>query len=258
MDSILKRIHDSKIQEVAFGKKNWPLANMNDVDLLPIRNFVEALKIKRPAIIAEIKQASPSLGIIRTDFDVAAIASIYEKNAASCISVLTDVPFFKGSPNNINLAKSNCSLPILRKDFIIDSYQIHESRAIGADCILLIVALLDDSQLHDYCQLAESLDLSVLVESHTKEELERALRLPTPLMGVNNRSLDTFKTDLQCSIELKKYIPVEKILVSESGLHEASDIKRLQVHGINTFLIGESLMRAEDIGKKLRTFMGRH
>jgi indole-3-glycerol phosphate synthase len=251
MTSILERIATHKQQEVNLAKLRKPLDSLAITDL-PRRDFIAALKKNNPAIIAEIKRASPSKGIIRADFDVAKIAEIYAANGASALSVLTDEHFFQGHSDYLALAKRHCNLPVLRKDFIIDSYQIHESYALGADCILLIAAMLDDAKLLDYCQLAQELGMAVLVESHTKEELERALQLPTPLMGINNRSLHTFVTDLQCSIELQQYIPKDKIVITESGIHHHNDIKRMQSYGIHTFLVGESLMRAEDIGTALK------
>lgn len=256
MNSILHRIYEHKKIEVAQAKKERPLAFLQDKTIARRRDFIAALAQKNPAIIAEIKKASPSKGLIRADFDVAHIAKIYEENGAACLSVLTDISFFQGDPSYLSLAKSHCSLPILRKDFIIDPYQIHESYALEADCILLIVALLDDDQLQDYCQMAQELNMAVLVESHTFEEFERALRLPTPLMGVNNRSLHSFKTDLRISVELKKFLPTDKILITESGINTRQDIELMQTNGIRTFLIGESLMRDKDIGHKLRDFMG--
>ena len=225
---------------------------------MPLRDFIAALQSKNPAIIAEIKQASPSKGIIRADFDVASIAGIYGQYGAACLSVLTDTHFFKGHPTDLATAKMHCQLPALRKDFIIDAYQLHESRALGADCILLIAAMLDDHQLHDYCQMAQELHMAVLVESHTLEELERALPLPTPLIGINNRSLHTFVTDIQCSIDLSRYVPKDKIVITESGINHPEDIQRMQSHGIHTFLIGETFMRAPDIGHQLRALLEHH
>lgn len=255
MTSILKRIGEHKRQEVELAKQKIPLNSMNLADAPPTRDFIANLKKGNPAIIAEIKKASPSKGLIRADFDVAAIAKIYEQHGASCLSVLTDIHFFQGDPGYLALAKNNSTLPVLRKDFIIDSYQIHESRALGADCILLIVGMLEDNQLNDYCQLAQELNMAVLVESHTIEEFQRALQLPTPLMGVNNRSLHTFDTDIRNSLSLAKHLPANKILIAESGIDSHAEIELMQRHGINTFLIGESLMRAEDIGAKLSEFM---
>ena len=251
MTSILERIAAHKKQEVDDAKQRRPLVSMSLENALPVRNFIAPIQRNNPAIIAEIKKASPSKGLIRADFDVASIAEIYANNGACCLSVLTDVHFFQGDPTYLATAKTHCNLPVLRKDFIIDTYQIHESRALGADCILLIVAMLDDKQLHDYCQLAQALNMSVLVESHTYDELERALKLPTPLIGINNRSLHTFETDIQSSVNLSKYIPVEKIIITESGITTHQDIQLMQSHGINAFLIGENLMRAPDIGEQL-------
>ncbi len=255
MTSILDRIGKHKRQEIELAKREKPLNRLTEVAPLPVRDFIAGLQQRSPAIIAEIKKASPSKGLIRADFDVATIATIYEQFGASCLSVLTDIDFFQGSPSYLALAKSHCSLPILRKDFIIDPYQIHESRVLGADCILLIVAMLDDQELHDYCQLAQELTMAVLVESHTLAEFERAIKLPTPLMGVNNRNLHTFTTDVHTSIELVSYLPADKILITESGINSHDDIKLMQENGIDTFLIGESLMREQDIGAKLREFM---
>lgn len=259
MNSMLQRIAQHKQEEVALAKKNKPLNMLLQQPIMDRRDFIAALQTKEtPAIIAEIKRASPSKGLIREDFNVSEIASIYGKHGARCLSVLTDVNFFQGHPDYLAQAKLHCKLPVLRKDFILDSYQIYESLALGADCILLIVALLDDVQLADFCQLAHELDMAVLVESHSKEELERALRLPTSLIGINNRSLHTFKTDIQLSIQLKQYIPQDKITITESGINTYSDINLMQSHGIHTFLIGESLMRARDIGEALDQLISGH
>lgn len=254
--SVLQQIARHKILEVSEAKKKRPLSMLMNEREMERRDFIAALNDQStPAIIAEIKRASPSKGLIRKDFNVEQIAEIYQANGARCLSVLTDIDFFQGHPDFLAIAKSHCSLPILRKDFIIDSYQIHESLSLQADCILLIVAILDDVQLHDYCQLAQELGLAVLVESHTQEELERALNLPTPLMGINNRSLHNFTTDLKHSIELSRMIPKNKQIIAESGINRYQDIQLMQEHGINSFLIGESLMRAEDIGRMLRHFI---
>ncbi|MFA6303484.1 MAG: indole-3-glycerol phosphate synthase TrpC [Legionella sp.] len=256
MTSILEKIAARKHEEVALAKQQKPLASLPKQSPIATRDFIAALKTANgPAIIAEIKKASPSKGLIREDFNVTEIAGIYAINGARCLSVLTDIDFFQGHPDYLAQAKSCCSLPVLRKDFIVDSYQIYESLALGADCILLIVALLDDKQLHDFCILAQELGMAVLVESHTKEELDRALRLPTPLIGVNNRSLHTFKTDIQLSIDLKPFVNDDRILITESGINTRSDIELMQKNGINTFLIGESLMRARDIGLALQDLL---
>lgn len=252
MNSILDRIAIHKQLEVNDAKKQQPLSSLFDKSTLPPRDFIAPLHVNKPAIIAEIKKASPSKGLIRADFDVASIAEIYASNGACCLSVLTDIHFFQGDPTYLTIAKQHCQLPILRKDFIIDAYQLYESRSLGADCILLIVAMLDDKQLLDYCQLAQELNMAVLVESHTHHELERALTLPTPLMGINNRSLHTFITDIQSSITLSTYVPAEKIIITESGINTHQDILFMQSHGIETFLIGESLMRADNIAAHLQ------
>ena len=252
MNSILQRIADHKRTEVHQAKKQRPIASLALADALAVRDFIGSLTSKKPSIIAEIKKASPSKGVIRADFDVASIAQSYETYGASCLSVLTDVSFFQGDPSYLAVAKTHCRLPILRKDFIIDEYQVHESRALGADCILLIAALLDDKQLLDYCQTAQALGMAVLVESHTEEELRRALKLPTPLMGINNRSLHTFVTDLNTSINLSKLIPSDKIIITESGIHAHQDVRLMQSHHIHTFLIGEQLMKAQNVGLELK------
>lgn len=256
MNSVLQRIAQRKREEIALAKKNKPLNVLLNETIMERRDFIGALVNREtPAIIAEIKHASPSKGLIREDFNVKEIAATYEQHGARCLSVLTDVDFFQGHPDYLSQAKNECKLPILRKDFILDEYQIHESLALGADCILLIVALLDNVQLADFCQLAHELDMAVLVESHDQQELERALRLPTPLIGINNRSLHNFHTDIQVSIQLNQYIPHDRIVITESGINTRSDITMMQSHGINTFLIGESLMRSKDIGKALDQLM---
>lgn len=256
MNSILKKIAEHKQQEVAHAKRIQPLSVLRERPAPPVRNFVQALKVSDPAIIAEIKKASPSQGIIRESFDVAAIASTYEKYGACCLSVLTDIHFFQGDPSYLEIAKAHSALPVLRKDFIIDLYQIDESRALGADCILLIVAMLDDHQLYDYCQCAQALGMSVLVESHTESELERAIQLPTPLIGINNRNLHTFQTDLHCTIRLKERVPPDALIITESGIRTRSQIEFMQQAGVHAFLIGESLMRSAEIGGLLQTLVG--
>jgi indole-3-glycerol phosphate synthase len=252
MNSVLDRIAQKKWEEIALAKKTKPLNVLKQQPIMERRDFITALLSQEtPAIIAEIKRASPSKGLIREDFDVAKIATAYAQHGARCLSVLTDIDFFQGHPDYLDQAKMQCKLPVLRKDFILDTYQIYESLALSADCILLIVGLLDDIQLADYCQLSQELGMAVLVESHNQEELERALRLPTSLIGINNRSLHTFHTDIKMSIDLNKYIPKDRITITESGINTRADIHLMQSHGINTFLIGESLMRAKDIGSAL-------
>lgn len=252
MNSILNRIAQSKLKEIALAKKKTPLKSLQRASAMQQRDFIAALlRSKSAAIIAEIKKASPSKGLICEDFDVVRIAKAYAEHGARCLSVLTDTEFFQGNPDYIATAKAHCDLPVLRKDFIMDTYQIHESWALGADCILLIVDLLNDEQLLEFCLLAHELDMAVLVESHTKQELTRALRLPTPLIGINNRSLHDFSIDIQRTIELVPDIPKDKIVICESGIYTHKDIQLMQAHGINTFLVGESLMRARDIGQAL-------
>jgi indole-3-glycerol phosphate synthase len=260
MSTILERIASQKREEVATSKKKSPMHTLSRRPPLAIRDFTASLyDNSTPAIIAEIKRASPSQGIIREDFDVATIASAYTQNGARCLSVLTDIEFFQGHPDFLLQAKTHTTLPVLRKDFIIDAYQIHESVALGADCILLIVALLDDIQLRDFCNQAHELGLAVLVESHTRAELDRALLLPTTLMGINNRNLHTFKTDIQLTLELSQYVPKDKLLITESGINTRADIALMQAHNINTFLIGEYFMRANDIGGALKALIeGNH
>lgn len=255
MNSILHNIAQYKRQEVELAKRQPGLSRLMDIPTPPLRDFIAGLEARTPAIIAEIKKASPSKGLIRNDFDVAVIATIYEKHGASCLSVLTDEHYFQGSNDNLRIAREHSSLPALRKDFIIDAWQIDESRALGADCILLIVALLDDQQLLDFCQHAQALGMAVLVESHTLDEFQRAISLPTPLMGINNRSLHTFKTDLNTTIDLKPYLPQDKRIITESGINTRADIEKMLTQGVNTFLIGESLMREADIGHQLDIFM---
>lgn len=251
-----------KREQVENLKKQWELNQLKQqvAQMAAPRGFLAAIRRQqaagRPAIIAEIKRASPSKGIIRADFDPIQIAQMYQKSGATCLSVLTDTDFFQGSNEDLKTARANCSLPVLRKDFMIDSYQIYESRLIGADCILLIVAALNDQELKELSELAASLSLDVLVEVHTANELQRALRLNLPLIGINNRDLRTFKTDLHNTINLLPAIPKDKIIVTESGISQRADIEFMQANDVHTFLIGESLLREEDPGKKLRELIG--
>lgn len=214
-----------------------------------------AVATQQLAIIAEIKKASPSKGIIRPDFDPEKIAKQYQDAGATCLSVLTDEDFFQGSDAIFQHVRAICTLPMLRKDFIIDPYQIIESRALGADCILLIVAALSKATLHELAALAFELGMSVLIESHDNEEVQQALTIQNAIIGINNRNLHTFHTSLTTSIELMANIPSDRFVVSESGIHDASDIQWLQAHHIYSFLIGESLMRAPDPGVALRTLL---
>src|SRR6185369_12216131 len=224
-------------------------------DAPPTRAFAAALESKieegLPAVIAEIKKASPSKGVMRADFDPAAIARSYAANGAACLSVLTDSDFFQGSEAFLAAARDACALPVLRKDFVLDPYQVYEARAIGADCILLIVAALGDAALLELALLAAELDLDVLVEVHDEEELERALAIPAPLIGVNNRDLRTFETSIDTSVRLAAQIPYDRLLVTESGIRTPDDVARLRADGIEVFLVGEAFMRATDPGAAL-------
>ena len=222
----------------------------------PVRGFVDALQeriaMKQAAVIGEIKKASPSKGVMREDFDPVAIAKSYARANAACLSVLTDVDFFQGSDEYLQQARTACNLPVLRKDFMIDPYQVYEARALGADCILLIVACLTDKQLNELCGLAHELEMDVLIEVHDEQELERALRVPNKLIGINNRNLHTFATTLNTTLSMRDKIPTDTLLVSESGIHTADDVKRLREHGVQAFLVGEAFMAADDPGAKLK------
>ncbi len=258
MSDILDRILGRKVEEIAERNARVPMAELiaRAADLEDTRGFAAAIEAKiesgSPAVIAEIKKASPSKGVIRADFDPAAIARSYEHGGATCLSVLTDADFFQGSEDFLRQARAACALPVLRKDFTIDAYQVYEARAIGADCILLIVAALDDSQLLDLSLLAAELDLDVLVEVHDAAELERALEIPAPLIGVNNRDLRSFEVSLNTSMSLRKRAPADRLLVSESGISTIEDVAQLRGAGIDAFLVGEAFMRAVDPGVALK------
>lgn len=258
MADILQRILARKSEEVAERSARVPLTELmaQCEDLPPTRGFAAAIEAvidrDQPAVIAEVKKASPSKGVIRPDFDPVHIARSYEKAGAACLSVLTDVDFFQGSKDNLKLAREACKLPVLRKDFIVDAYQVYEARRIGADCILLIVAAMEDGPLLDLTVLAAELDMDVLVEVHDGEELERALALPAPLIGVNNRNLRTFETSLDTSASLRDIVPYDRTLVTESGIRTLEDVERLRNAGIDAFLVGETFMRADDPGAELR------
>jgi indole-3-glycerol phosphate synthase len=258
MVDILNRILARKAEEVAERRARLPEAELiaRIADLPGTRGFAAAIEAKidagLPAVIAEVKKASPSKGLIRTDFDPAAIARSYAAAGAACLSVLTDSDFFQGSEAFLQQAREACSLPVLRKDFIIDAYQVYEARAIGADCVLLIVSALDDDVLLQLSLLAAELDLDVLCEVHDEEELERALALPVPLIGVNNRNLRSFETSLETSLALQELVEYDRVLVAESGIHTPEDVARLREGGIQAFLVGEAFMRAEDPGAELR------
>jgi indole-3-glycerol phosphate synthase len=257
MSDLLKKILARKVEEIRDRSARVSLGELSSraADQPPTRGFTTALESKieegLPAVIAEIKKASPSKGVMRADFDPAAIARSYEANGAACLSVLTDADFFHGSEAFLDAARGACGLPVLRKDFILDPYQVYEARAIGADCILLIVAALGDATLLELTLLAAELDLDVLVEVHDEEELERALAIPAPLIGVNNRDLHTFETSLDTSMRLAAQIPYDRLMVSESGIRTPDDVARLRAEGIEAFLVGETFMRAPDPGAEL-------
>ncbi|MEO5561303.1 MAG: indole-3-glycerol phosphate synthase TrpC [Dokdonella sp.] len=257
MTDILQRILARKLEEITARSQQFSLAELSArvADLPPTRGFAAAIEAKieagLPAVIAEIKKASPSQGVIRADFDPAAIATSYASAGAACLSVLTDADFFQGSEAYLQQARSACQLPVLRKDFTIDAYQVYEARAIGADCILLIVAALGDTSLLELSLLAADLDLDVLVEVHDETELERALDIPAPLIGINNRNLRTFETSLDTTLQLRKRVGNERVLVTESGIHTPADVARMREAGIGAFLVGEAFMRARDPGAEL-------
>jgi indole-3-glycerol phosphate synthase len=257
MTNILDKIVAVKREEIAAASKRKPLAVVRaDAESRVLtRDFVWALRAKiaaaQPAVIAEIKKASPSKGVLREDFIPADIAQSYAEQGAACLSVLTDVQFFQGCVDYLKQARASCQLPVLRKDFMVDAYQIYESRAMGADCILLIAACLDDAQMKDFEAIARSLDMAVLVEVHDGAELARALRLKTPLIGVNNRDLKTFEVSLQTTLDLMQDLPKDRLLVCESGIHTRDDVLRMGSAGVNAFLVGEAFMRAADPGAAL-------
>ncbi len=261
MSDILNRIVAVKRDEVAAGLKKMPLAVMRaDAESRVLtRDFVGAMRAKialgQAAVIAEVKKASPSKGVLRADFIAADIAQSYADGdgviSAACLSVLTDRQFFQGSVDYLKQARASCQLPVLRKDFMIDAWQIYESRAMGADAILLIAACLDDAQMADLEAIALSLDMAVLVEVHDRPELERALRLRTPLIGINNRNLRTFEVSIQTTLDLRADVPRERLLVTESGILTHADVGALRAAGVDAFLVGEAFMRAPDPGLAL-------
>lgn len=262
MSDILSQIVAVKRAEIAAAGKRKPLAAMRaDAESRVLtRDFVAAMRARiaagRPAVIAEIKKASPSKGVLREDFIVADIAQSYAENGAACLSVLTDVQFFQGCVDYLKQARASCQLPVLRKDFMVDVYQIYESRAIGADAILLIAAILDDVQMNEFEAIAHSLDMAVLVEVHDAAELARALKLKTPLIGINNRNLKTFEVSLDTTLALMRDVPSERLLVCESGIHSRDDVLRMGAAGVNAFLVGEAFMRAADPGQALAELFG--
>jgi indole-3-glycerol phosphate synthase len=257
MADILEKIMVVKRSEVALAKSLVSKAQLSDqiAQADAPRGFANVLLNARLAnrlgVIAEVKKASPSKGLLRENFDPAAIARSYEAGGASCLSVLTDEQFFKGSPEFLKQARAACTLPVIRKDFLYDPYQLDQARAWGADCVLLIVACLSDEQLSSLEDYAFSLGLDVLVEVHDEAELHRALKMQTPLLGINNRNLRTFDVSLNTTIELLKQIPSERLVVTESGILSSSDVQLMREHSVSTFLVGEAFMRAPDPGQAL-------
>ncbi len=262
MSDILDKINAVKHQEVAAAKKRKSIEAMRaDAESRVLtRDFVGAMRAKiaagRPAVIAEIKKASPSKGVLRDEFFAADIAQSYAEWGAACLSVLTDVQFFQGSVDYLKQARASCQLPVLRKDFLVDPYQIYESRVMGADCILLIAASLEDAQMQEFEAIAHSLDMAVLVEVHDQPELERALKLKTPLVGINNRNLKTFEVSLQTTLDMRSLVPADRLLVTESGIHSRDDVLRMGAAGVSAFLVGEAFMRAPDPGVALNALFG--
>ena len=257
MSDILQKIVAVKREEIAAGLKKKSLAAMRaDAESRVLtRDFEGAMRAKiavgQAAVIAEIKKASPSKGVLREDFVPADIAQSYAEHGAACLSVLTDQAFFQGCNDYLKQARASCDLPVLRKDFMVDAYQVYEARAIGADCILLIAACLDDAQMADLEAVARSLDMAVLVEVHDRAELERALRLKTRLVGINNRNLRSFEVSLQTTLDMLPDVPADRLLVTESGILAAADVQRMRQAQVHAFLVGEAFMRAPDPGQAL-------
>ncbi len=257
MADILQRILAVKAKEITAAKTHHPLSAMRiaAAAMPEPRDFVGALRAKmaagEAAVIAEIKKASPSRGVLREDFDPAAIAASYAEHGAACLSVLTDEQFFQGSADYLRHARAACSVPVLRKDFMLDAYQVYEACAMGADCILLIVAALNPRRMAELAAIATDLGMAVLVEVHNSVELDRALALKTPLLGVNNRDLRTFETRLDITLGLVKRVPPDRIVVTESGILRPEDVSLMRANGVDCFLVGEAFMRAPDPGVEL-------
>ena len=259
---ILKKILARKMEEIDARNRAVSLQELSRrvAEADAPRGFLSALRARvaagRAAVIAEIKKASPSRGVLREDFEPAQIAASYERGGATCLSVLTDIDFFQGADAYLQQARAACALPVLRKDFIIDPYQVYEARVIGADCILLIVAALADAMLAELLQLAEHLQMDCLVEVHDATELERALQTPAPLIGINNRDLRSFETSLDVTLDMLGQIPDDRLVVTESGIHTADDVSLMRGRGVHTFLVGEAFLKAPDPGGKLAQLFG--
>lgn len=260
--TVLKKILDRKREEIAERSERVSIADLQQKIALEsaprgfVKSLADKLRAGKSAVIAEVKKASPSKGVIRENFIPADIAASYEKGGAACLSVLTDADFFQGSEAFLQQARAACSLPVIRKDFIIDPYQVYEARAIGADCILLIAAALDDATMISLNQLAQNLGMDVLIEVHNADELARTLPLGNRLIGINNRNLHNFETSLQNTFELLGAISEDHIVVTESGIHTAEDVASMREHGVNAFLVGEAFMRADEPGEKLAELFG--
>jgi indole-3-glycerol phosphate synthase len=255
--TILRKILARKAAEVAARRNRCSLAELESRgrEQSPVRGFTAALADRvgrhEAAVIAEVKKASPSKGVIRANFDPAAIAESYQSGGAACLSVLTDIDFFQGADDYLQAARAACELPVIRKDFTVDPYQVVEARAIGADAVLLIVAALDDDQMHELAATAAEVGVDVLVEVHDRAELERALELETRLVGINNRDLHSFDVHLETTLELLPHIPGDRVVVTESGIHSREDVALMRDNGVHAFLVGEAFMRAEEPGEKL-------
>jgi indole-3-glycerol phosphate synthase len=262
MSDILDRILATKRIEIDAAQLHTPLNAVRAAAeaMPPARDFLAAMRSRvdnmQPAVIAEIKKASPSKGLLREHFVPAEIAASYAEHGATCLSVLTDAAYFQGSADYLRAARAACALPVLRKDFMIDEYQVYEARALGADCILLIVSALELAQMQALEALAQSLGMAVLVESHDAVELERALKLETPLQGINNRNLRTFETTLKTTLDLLPMLDDRHIAVTESGIHTPADVALMRTRGVNAFLVGEAFMRAADPGAELTRLFG--
>jgi indole-3-glycerol phosphate synthase len=262
MSDILSQIVAVKREEIAAAQKriSFEAIRADAESRVLTREFEAALRRKiaagRSAVIAEIKKASPSKGLLRADFIPADIAQSYAEAGAACLSVLTDRQFFQGQNDFLKQARASCDLPVLRKDFMVDPYQIYESRAVGADCILLIAACLEDLQMAELEAIARSLDMAVLVEVHDAAELERALKLKTPLLGINNRNLRTFEVTLQTTLNLLQQVPGDRLVITESGIQSRDDVKKMREAGVHAFLVGEAFMRADDPGAALAELFG--
>lgn len=259
---ILKKILQRKREEIAERSQKISLDKMESMAraAMPVRGFINAIEAKikqgKPGIIAEIKKASPSKGVIRENFEPVAIARSYEQHGAACLSILTDRDFFQGHEDFLQQARAATKLPVIRKDFIIDSYQVYEARAINADCILLIVSALDDARLNELLALAHQLGMDVLMEVHDREEMQRAIRSGARLIGINNRNLRTFELSLNTTLDMLAMVPADRLLVTESGILAPQDVKLMRDHNVHAFLVGEAFMKAENPGEKLSELFG--